>query len=175
MDSIQSADSDSLLSNCSSQSEADMDVSESERVTGPDPVPGRERERRLPASEEVCGVLLMCLLALGPYLCKHNPCALEPQMLNLSEITPERFAHLDSSFYYWPNSVLPIIGGFLMDRVLGIKWGAVVFAGFIVLGQIIFAVGVLVGEFWLMVVGRTMFAIGGESLAVASYTYIVAW
>ena len=62
-----------------------------------------------------------------------------------------------------------------MDRVLGIKWGAVVFAGMIVIGRIVFILGVFVREFWLMAVGRIIFGIGAESLAVASYAYAVTW
>uniref|UniRef100_A0A667XXA8 Lysosomal dipeptide transporter MFSD1 n=1 Tax=Myripristis murdjan TaxID=586833 RepID=A0A667XXA8_9TELE len=41
--------------------------------------------------------------------------------------------------------------------------------------QIIFALGAFVNRFWLMEVGRFVFGIGGESLAVAQNTYAVNW
>ena len=42
-------------------------------------------------------------------------------------------------------------------------------------GQIIFAAGGLLGSFIIMQVGRFVFGIGGESLAVAQNTYAVTW
>ena len=44
-----------------------------------------------------------------------------------------------------------------------------------ILGQIIFAAGGLLGSFVIMQVGRFVFGIGGESLAVAQNTYAVTW
>uniref|UniRef100_A0A8D3DPY4 Lysosomal dipeptide transporter MFSD1 n=1 Tax=Scophthalmus maximus TaxID=52904 RepID=A0A8D3DPY4_SCOMX len=41
--------------------------------------------------------------------------------------------------------------------------------------QVIFASGALLNHFWLMEVGRFVFGIGGESLAVAQNTYAVNW
>ena len=42
-------------------------------------------------------------------------------------------------------------------------------------GQVIFAGGGLLGSFTIMQVGRFVFGIGGESLAVAQNTYAVNW
>lgn len=56
--------------------------------------------------------------------------------------------------YSWPNVVLPVVGGFLMDRVLGIRFGTMVFAFIIVIGQGIFSFGAFVDRLWLMEVGR---------------------
>ena len=62
-----------------------------------------------------------------------------------------------------------------MDSVFGIRLGTVIFAAFIVLGQIIFSLGGLLDSFGLMQIGRFVFGIGGESLAVAQNTYAVSW
>merc|ERR1719220_1304931 len=62
-----------------------------------------------------------------------------------------------------------------MDRVLGIRFGTMVFALFIVIGQVIFAMGGLLDRLWVMEIGRFVFGIGGESLAVAQNTYAVSW
>ena len=40
------------------------------------------------------------------------------------------------SWYSWPNVVLSLFGGFLMDRVFGIRLGAVIFACFVFAGQV---------------------------------------
>ncbi|KAM3874916.1 lysosomal dipeptide transporter MFSD1 isoform 2-T2 [Diretmus argenteus] len=79
------------------------------------------------------------------------------------------------AWYSWPNVILCFLGGFLLDRVFGIRLGTVIFSLFVCVGQIIFATGALVDHFWLMEVGRFVFGIGGESLAVAQNTYAVNW
>uniref|UniRef100_A0A8C9W5M0 Lysosomal dipeptide transporter MFSD1 n=1 Tax=Scleropages formosus TaxID=113540 RepID=A0A8C9W5M0_SCLFO len=66
------------------------------------------------------------------------------------------------AWYSWPNVVLCFLGGFLLDRLL-------------FLFKVIFAAGALFNAFWLMILGRFVFGIGGESLAVAQNTYAVNW
>ncbi|KAL1260191.1 hypothetical protein QQF64_008018 [Cirrhinus molitorella] len=79
------------------------------------------------------------------------------------------------AWYSWPNVFLCFLGGFLLDRVFGIRLGTIIFALFVLIGQIIFAAGALANHFWLMNLGRFVFGIGGESLAVAQNTYAVNW
>ncbi|KAG7248528.1 hypothetical protein CRUP_027488, partial [Coryphaenoides rupestris] len=79
------------------------------------------------------------------------------------------------AWYSWPNVVLCFLGGFLLDRVFGIRLGTIIFSVFVCVGQVIFAAGALSNHFWLMEVGRFVFGIGGESLSVAQNTYAVNW
>ena len=122
----------------------------------------------------VGALLLMCLLGFGSYFCYDNPGALQSEIKTSLNITTAQFSNL-YAWYCWPNGVLPIVGGFLMDRVLGIRFGTMVFALFIVIGQIIFALGGFFDALWIMEIGRFVFGIGGESLAVAQNTYAVSW
>ncbi len=62
-----------------------------------------------------------------------------------------------------------------MDNVFGIRLGTIIFACIIVIGQIVFAMGGFYYSYWMMEVGRCIFGVGGESLAVAQNTYAVAW
>ena len=55
----------------------------------------------------------------------------------------ERDLHLSTgefmafySVYSWPNVILCFFGGFLIDRVLGVRWGAITFALFVTVGQV---------------------------------------
>jgi MFS family permease len=89
-------------------------------------------------------------------------------------ISTYQFANL-YAWYSWPNVILPIVGGYLMDSVFGIRLGTIIFAVFIIIGQVIFATGGLVNSYPLMQIGRFVFGIGGESLAVAQNTYAVSW
>ncbi len=79
------------------------------------------------------------------------------------------------ALYSWPNVVLPILGGYLLDNVFGIRFGAVIFASFICVGQVLTALGAFFDTYLLMEISRFVFGIGGESLAVAQNTYASVW
>jgi len=119
-------------------------------------------------------LILMCLLGFGSYFCFDNPGALQKEIKDAMGISTYQFSQL-YAWYSWPNVVLPIVGGYLMDSVFGIRLGTIIFASFIILGQIVFALGGLSNSFPLMQIGRFIFGIGGESLAVAQNTYAVSW
>lgn len=89
-------------------------------------------------------------------------------------ITTSQFTLL-YSFYSWPNVVLCFVGGFLLDRVFGIRLGAIIYMCILLVGQVIFACGGLFDSFPLMVFGRFIFGVGAESLAVAQNNYAVLW
>ena len=79
------------------------------------------------------------------------------------------------AWYSWPNVVLSFIGGFLIDKVFGVRLGASIFSLFLIAGQFVFAAGAFINVHWLCYLGRFIFGIGGESLAVAQNTYTVKW
>ncbi|XP_060761816.1 major facilitator superfamily domain-containing protein 1 [Neoarius graeffei] len=116
----------------------------------------------------------MCFLGFGSYFCYDNPAALQKQVIQDMQLNTAKFMQL-YAWYSWPNVVLCFVGGFLLDSVFGIRLGTVIFALFVCIGQVIFAMGALVNHFWLMEFGRFVFGIGGESLAVAQNTYAVNW
>lgn len=119
-------------------------------------------------------LVFLCFLAFGSYYCFDNPGALQSQIENVMQVKAAEFSSL-YSWYSWPNTVLCFAGGFLIDRVFGIRLGAFLFSFIIILGQVIFAMGAFLNRFWLMQFGRFIFGVGGESLAVAQNTYSVAW
>ncbi|XP_076002303.1 lysosomal dipeptide transporter MFSD1 isoform X3 [Genypterus blacodes] len=119
-------------------------------------------------------LIFMCFLGFGSYFCYDNPAALQTQVTQDMKVNTSQFMQL-YAWYSWPNVVLCFFGGFLLDRVFGIRLGTVIFSMFVCVGQVIFASGALLNQFWLMEVGRFVFGIGGESLAVAQNTYAVNW
>ena len=116
----------------------------------------------------------MCLLGFGSYFCFDNPGALQTDLKKEMNLTNAEFANL-YSFYSWPNVVLPAVGGFLIDKYLGIPGGAILFSFIICIGQIIVAVGGFTNNLSVMYLGRFVFGLGGESLAVAQNMYAVSW
>lgn len=117
---------------------------------------------------------IMCFLSFGSYFCYDNPAALQDDMTKDLTLKESEFMSL-YMWYSWPNVILCFFGGFLIDRVLGVRLGAIIFSSFVTVGQVIFSVGALFDLVWLMDVGRFVFGIGGESLAVAQNTYAVRW
>uniref|UniRef100_A0A671LLF9 Lysosomal dipeptide transporter MFSD1 n=1 Tax=Sinocyclocheilus anshuiensis TaxID=1608454 RepID=A0A671LLF9_9TELE len=112
-------------------------------------------------------LLFMCFLGFGSYFCYDNPAALQTQVIQDMSLNTASFMQL-YAWYSWPNVVLCFLGGFLLDRVFGIRLGTIIFALFVVIGQHLMFL-------WLCVNMRDLFSIGGESLAVAQNTYAVNW
>ncbi|XP_057694962.1 major facilitator superfamily domain-containing protein 1 isoform X2 [Corythoichthys intestinalis] len=119
-------------------------------------------------------LIFMCFLGFGSYFCYDNPAALQTKVLQDLNLNTAKFMQF-YAWYSWPNVVLCFFGGFLIDRVFGIRLGTIIFSLFVCGGQVIFATGALVNRIWLMELGRFVFGIGGESLAVAQNTYAVNW
>ncbi|XP_038049842.1 major facilitator superfamily domain-containing protein 1-like [Patiria miniata] len=119
-------------------------------------------------------LILTCLLSFGSYYCYDTPSALEEVIKDDMQIDTSTYELL-YSLYSWPNVVLCFFGGFLLDRVFGIRIGTLVFGGFVLTGQLIFALGALFDSWICMVAGRFVFGLGGENLAVAQNTYAVTW
>lgn len=119
-------------------------------------------------------LFFICTLSFGSYFCFDTPAALEDPMLKTLSIDKTRYELL-YSLYSWPNVILSVIGGYLLDRVFGHRLGAIIFSSFVCVGQLIYAAGAHFGSFPTMCVGRFVFGLGGESLAVTQNTYSVIW
>ncbi|XP_077285994.1 lysosomal dipeptide transporter MFSD1-like isoform X2 [Arctopsyche grandis] len=119
-------------------------------------------------------LIFMCLLGFGSYFCYDNPGALQDKFKEDLKINTTQFVLL-YSIYSWPNVILCFIGGFLIDRVFGIRLGTLLYMMILLIGAVLFALGGYINAFWLMIVGRFIFGIGGESLAVAQNNYAVRW
>ncbi|XP_014248154.1 major facilitator superfamily domain-containing protein 1-like [Cimex lectularius] len=120
------------------------------------------------------GLAWMCLLGFGSYFCYDNPGAMQDIITKDMKLTTTQFTYL-YTFYSWPNIVLCYIGGFLIDRIFGIRFGTCLYALIVFLGQLLVAFGSFIDSFNTMLLGRLIFGIGGESLAVAQNYYAVQW
>lgn len=78
------------------------------------------------------------------------------------------------SVYSLPNVILPIVGGFLIFK-FGYRVMFLVFGFAVLLGQLIFSIGCSVKSIPLMLGGRIIFGLGGESLNTTQYAIIVEW
>src|SRR5438128_664677 len=79
-----------------------------------------------------------------------------------------------SPVYSAPNCVLPFLGGLLADYV-GSGPALITYALCICVGQAMFALGVSSRQLWLMLLGRAVFGLGGESLGVVQSGITSTW
>ena len=79
------------------------------------------------------------------------------------------------AWYSWPNVFLCFVGGYLIDAVLGRRLGGICFASFVLIGQAGLAMGMRKESLLMMDIGRLIFGLGGETLAVVGNAYSVAW
>eukprot|EP00796_Vickermania_ingenoplastis_P008633 gene8633-6064_t len=79
------------------------------------------------------------------------------------------------SAYSWPNTVLAVVGGILIDRYVGLRRSLLLFSALVFAGAFIFGFGVRMANYPLMVLGRVVYGLGGESLSVAQSTFLSRW
>ncbi|MFQ5926155.1 MAG: MFS transporter [Terriglobia bacterium] len=115
-------------------------------------------------------MMFVGLMLVGNYFAYDSIGALAPLIIEDMQIGREQIGMM-YSFYSWPNVVMVFIGGFLIDR-FGTRKMSLVFSGLIVLGASLVAAAPL---FWLMLVGRTIFGIGAESLIICQSAILAKW
>ena len=121
-------------------------------------------------------LILACLLSIGAYFCYDNPASLESHLTD-----PNGTFKLDHvsysllySVYAFPNTILPLFGGFLVDK-MGVRIGLLFFSLLLTIGQLLIFLGGISTTFSLLLVGRVLFGIGSESLNVTQTTIIAHW
>jgi MFS family permease len=70
--------------------------------------------------------------------------------------------------------VLPIFGGIFLDMI-GLRLGIMVFTTILTVGQAIFMIGGYKKSFGVMLAGRVVFGLGGESMSVAQSAIVSKW
>ena len=92
----------------------------------------------------------------------------------ISETEFEYVFHLMYSVYSLPNVILPIVGGVLIYK-FGYRLMFLIFGFCVLLGQLLFSLGCSINSIPLMLFGRIIFGLGGESLNTTQYAIIVEW
>lgn len=104
-----------------------------------------------------------------------SPYAIESRFRRHGKPYNQRMNQSLYSVYSWPNIPLAVFGGFLVDKYLGASRSLVVFSSLIWIGMLLFDVGVRSTSFAMMVSGRVIYGLGGESLNVAMSTFLSKW
>jgi MFS family permease len=91
-----------------------------------------------------------------------------------SKMDFEYIFNLMYSVYSLPNIILPLIGGIMIFKY-GYRIMFLVFGFSILIGQLIFALGCSMKSIIIMLIGRTIFGFGGESINTTQFSIILQW
>eukprot|EP00505_MAST-04D_sp_SCG-Rhode-Island_P001035 Stramenopile-MAST_4_protein_1035 len=123
-------------------------------------------------------LVLISLFMSCVYYAFDNPAALHDQLRDhfhhLSANEFEYQFNMLYTAYSLPNVILPFFGGLFVDRY-GAENCCLVFLVILGVGQVVVAIGVTIRSFPVMLLGRAVYGIGGESVMVASSTLLQAW
>ena len=129
-------------------------------------------------------LFLACFIVLGSYFCYDNPNALSKELKQ--KVTHDGSNEIKYnqlySIYSYPNMILPLFGGVLIDKI-GLNFATIFFSILLVIGQAVFAVSGYMGTedrnnnfpYILALIGRFVFGLGGESLSVCQHVSVGRW
>lgn len=78
------------------------------------------------------------------------------------------------SVYSLPNTIVPFVGGFVIDK-LGIRIGNFVFVSIILVGQSVVFVAAVIRNFPTLLGGRAFYSLGDENLGVCQSAIVSKW
>lgn len=120
---------------------------------------------------------LLCFMTFGSYWCYDIPDAIQDTLTKKYDLTSSEYAYL-YSVYNFMNIGVVLFGGYFIDMI-GLRVGSILFCFLITLGQVVFSIGSLFENihtaYYVMLAGRCIFSLGGESLSVAQSTYAAKW
>jgi len=76
--------------------------------------------------------------------------------------------------YAWVNAALTLPGGILVDKI-GPSKTAIIYAALVLVGQLLFTLGVAITNFIPVIAGRVLLGIGGGSISVVQAAIIARW
>jgi hypothetical protein len=120
----------------------------------------------------------ICLVMASTSYSYDIPAALHAQLQEyMEDHSKEQFEvefNLLYTVYSIPNIILPFIGGALVDQ-LGASFMVPILSSFCVVGQALFTLGATRKHWRLMLLGRIVYGVGGESTYVACSTVLSQW
>jgi predicted MFS family arabinose efflux permease len=114
-----------------------------------------------------------CFLTFGSYYSYDIPAA-SGTVLNDEYGITQTQASLLYSVYSIPNMVLPFFGGYLVDRVFGLRLGGIIFCLLVLIGQWIFTLSSVLPNpvaYWVALAGRFVFGYVMDLLVVTTETH----
>ena len=119
-------------------------------------------------------LLLQCYIHLVSYYCIECIAGLEEKLIKIEHYDTTHYDFL-FSVTAWPNVVLCLIGGILIDKIVGVRLGYILVVSIALFGQVMWILGIFFDYFWLMILGRCFLGIGNELIVVVSNAMKFIW
>ena len=119
-------------------------------------------------------LILLCYIQGTTMYVKETLGGIENTIIQVMRIDATQYNLLFSAFI-WPNIILCLIGGIVIDRFLGLSRGFILVTLLSLLGEIIFVVGAFVDNFVVMLIGRFILGSGVGILLNVIHAYQAVW
>lgn len=113
------------------------------------------------------------LMNVGVYFNYDFPQLYEDIMIKKFNITPVSVEFL-YAIYSFPNFITTPIGSVLLSTI-GLGMGIVIFNSLAFIGPMIIAAGFFFNKFWIVILGRVVYGLGGELCLIAQATISERW
>jgi MFS family permease len=117
-------------------------------------------------------IAIQSYVVMFAYYSNESPGGLQETIIEVMRIDNTHYDLLLSASA-WPNIVLCLIGGLIIDRVLGVRLSYVLLPLIATIGQLIWALGSFLDMFWVVLVGRFLIGIGVEMTDIITAAFVV--
>jgi len=114
-----------------------------------------------------------CMSTIGGYYCQNATGPLQTPIMEIFGISTTKFNLLYTA-YSVPNIIMPLLGGFIIDKS-GVRIGLTLFALLIIVGQALITLGAKYLMFNVMLFGTAIMGVGLDALCAAKSTMVVKW
>lgn len=76
--------------------------------------------------------------------------------------------------YSAPNVIIPLFNAYIL-KYMSLKRSLVVMALIVIFGQLTMSLGAYVYQYWLILIGRTLFGLGFGYLQMTQILYVFKW
>ncbi len=102
------------------------------------------------------------------------PSGLQIDIMKVMNINAKQY-NLLFSVFTWPDLILSVFGGILMDRVIGLRAGILLLGLLALIGQTIFTVGMFINSFPIALTGRIVLGCGIGLLKNVIFVFVALW
>ena len=117
---------------------------------------------------------LLSFIQVVAYFSMESPGGLEEVIIRVMNVDTTQY-ELQFSASSWSNVVVCLLGGVLVDRVLGLRLGFFLSMMIAASGQLVWALGAFVGEYWVMLCGRLLLGAGSEMFFIIGNALLAVW
>ena len=106
--------------------------------------------------------------------CLELPSGIEDTIIKVMGVTTAEYDLL-FSVTAWPNIFLCLVGGIIIDRLVGLRLGLLIVVSCVLLGQIVWGLGGIANNYFIMLAGRLFIGVGNELVIVIDHAFKAIW